>query len=101
MWDRMWAAGATWLWESVDVEAVQLVCELMDERASLRARVMQYGMTAERIQLRAIEKHILTVLGVLGWAPGERARIARTPGGPGQQPSNELDAFLQRRQRDA
>ncbi len=102
MWDRMWAAGASWLWERVDIEAVQLACELIDERATLRARVMQYGMTAERIQLRAVEKHILIVLGILGWAPGDRARIARMPNGPGQQQgSNDLDEFLARRQRDA
>jgi hypothetical protein len=103
MWDRMWSAGATWLWPNVDVEAVQLACELMDERASLRTTVMQYGMTAERVQLRAVEKHLMTLLGALGWAPGERARIARIPGGPTQQSaSNDLDDFLIRRQqRDA
>ncbi len=101
MWDRMWAAGATWLWDSVDAEAVQLACELLDERAGLRAKVLQYGMTADRIALRALEKHLFLVLGILGWAPGERARIARVPGGPAQQPTSELDEFLARRQRDA
>lgn len=75
LWDRVWAAGATWLAERVDAEQVLILCEQMDERAALRVRVLRDNDWRERAGLRALDAQIMDGLSVLAFNPTERSRL--------------------------
>jgi hypothetical protein len=93
LWDRVWAAGAVWLSDRIDAETLLIVCEQMDERQQLRGLVLRDGGWRERAGLRALDAQVITGLGVLGFNPSDRARLAVAEVEP-----SALDAFMSRRQ---
>jgi hypothetical protein len=93
LWERVWRAGAVWLAERIDVETVLMVCEQMDERQQLRASVLRDGHWRDRAALRALDAQLIAGLGVLGFNPSDRARLAVAEVEP-----SALDAFMARRQ---
>lgn len=76
MWERVWTSGATWLSVTTDIELVQMLCESMDERESLRAVVLSGEADwRDRVALRNIEGQIHSWLSVLGWNPSDRGKL--------------------------
>lgn len=79
LWERVWTAGASWLAEKVDAEQVLIMCEQMDERVALRARVFRDAASPtvwrDRLALRALESQIADGLSVLAFNPTERSRL--------------------------
>src|SRR6476620_5516269 len=75
MWIRVWTAGAVWLATKVDIEAIQMLCEQMDERQALRASVLKYGDWRDRQGLRHLDKQVLHGLSAIGFTPTERTRM--------------------------
>ena len=75
-WDRVWARGAIWLSHRTDIELVQMVCEQLDERDSLRSFVLE-NMDAwhERAALRQLERDIASNLSSLGFTPADRTKL--------------------------
>ena len=75
LWNSAWSAGSTWLKET-DYELLQLTCEQMDERDSLRIFVME-NMEAwhERAGLRVLERDIQANLVQLGFTPTARQKL--------------------------
>lgn len=76
-WERIWKAGRVWLAATADLEAVQLICELQDERIALRARVLLGGCDwRDRTGLRKLDVLVADGLGSIGFTPAERTRMA-------------------------
>lgn len=74
MWARIWTNGASWI-APTDVELVQLACELMDERVSLRAAVLAGSEWRDRVALRTLEGDLRHMLSALGLTPTDRSRL--------------------------
>lgn len=92
MWERVWAAGAVWLADRIDAETLLVLCEMVDERATLRMRVLREGDWRQRAGLRALDSQILGALGMLGFNPVDRARL-----GVAEVAPDSLDEFMARR----
>jgi hypothetical protein len=75
LWERIWGAGALWLSPGTDSESVMLVCESMDERMVLRAKVFTENDWHDRNALRALDAQLMTGLGSLGFDPLNRSRL--------------------------
>jgi hypothetical protein len=75
MWCRIWSGGAVWLAPGTDVEAVQILCEAMDEREHVRELVRADADRMTRVQLRSLDEQILKGLSALGFTPVDRARM--------------------------
>lgn len=76
LWDRVWAAGATWLAEHIDHEQILIMCEQMDERTQLRSIVLRDPEAwRARAGLRALDAQIMDGLSVLAFNPTERSRL--------------------------
>jgi len=75
-WKRVWERGSIWLSHKTDIELVQMVCEQLDERDSLRSYVLD-NMDAwhERAALRQLEKDIASNLSSIGFTPAYRTRL--------------------------
>lgn len=75
LWERAWhSAGAL----PVDAEALLVVCEQMDERVSLRVKVLRDGDWRSRAALRAVDQQVASGLAALGLAAA-RTIPARWP----------------------
>lgn len=76
MWDRVWSGGALWLSPASDIEIVQLLCETMDERVTLRDLVLSgAGEWRDRVALRNLDDQIKSHLSALGFTPIDRTRM--------------------------
>lgn len=76
MWDRIWSRGAVWLSPASDAEVVQMLAEAMDERVTLRDRVMSgENDWRDRIALRQLDDQIKSLLSSLGFTPTDRAKL--------------------------
>lgn len=76
MWDRIWSRGAVWLSPASDAEVVQMLAEAMDERVTLRDRVMSGDHDwRDRIALRQLDDQIKSLLSSLGFTPTDRAKL--------------------------
>ena len=75
LWNRAWLGKSTWL-KDTDLDLLQLTCEQLDERDSLRAFVLE-NMEAwhERAALRLLEKDIQSNLIQLGFTPTARQKL--------------------------
>lgn len=81
LWNRLWTAGAVWLRPSLDQELMLIVCELVDERMLLRARLAQNpDAWRDRRALREIDRQITSILGDLGFSPTDRNNLAGSEG---------------------
>jgi hypothetical protein len=91
-WDRIVASNAGWIQEEIDVELLQMVCEQIDERVSLRLRVLREADWRDRNALRALDQQILNGLSLLGLTPADRSRTGLTTKGS----DDDLASFLTR-----
>lgn len=77
-WDRILAAGSTWIAVS-DLEMAQQVAEQIDEQQALRRQVLDPepypGRWRDRLALRQLDDRIRIGLGELGFSPSSRARL--------------------------
>ena len=92
-WKRVWTIGFTWIGPKTDVELLQIVCELIDERQSLRMKVLVDQDWRDRTALRALDTQVLQCLSLLGFTPVDRARLGFVE----VKIQNELDAFRARK----
>ena len=92
-WNRVWAVGFAWISPHTDVELLQMVCEQIDERQSLRVRVLRDGDWRDRTALRALDAQVLDCLSLLGFTPVDRARLGFVE----VKIQNELDAYRERK----
>jgi hypothetical protein len=91
-WDRIVASKAGWIQQEIDVELLQIVCEQIDERASLRFKVLRENDWRDRNALRALDQQILNALSLLGLTPTDRSRTGLTTKGT----DDDLASFLTR-----
>lgn len=75
MWDRVWDSGIAWISPGSDIELLQMTCEMLDERESLRDAVASLGEREDRRSLRELEKQIVSNLSLLGFSPSDRTRL--------------------------
>ena len=75
LWDRVWDAGASWVSPTTDMELLLITCELVDERWSLRAKVLQTEDKALRRQLNELTRILIGNLSLLGFTPTDRSRL--------------------------
>lgn len=75
MWDRIWEMKSKWVVRDLDIDHVAMLCESVDERVSLRVRVLREGEWRDRVALRALDEQIDRMMGTLGMNPSERARM--------------------------
>lgn len=75
LWHKAFAQGTTWL-KDTDLDLLQLTCEQLDERDSLRIFVLE-NMEAwhERSALRVLERDIAANLIQLGFTPTARQKL--------------------------
>lgn len=75
LWKKAFATGATWL-KDTDLDLLQITCEQLDERDSLRVFVLE-NMEAwhERAALRVLERDIQANLTQLGFTPVSRQKL--------------------------
>lgn len=76
LWCRVWGMGEAWISPRTDVELLQITCEQLDERESLRAYVLDnIEAWHERAALRELEKSIRSNLSLLGFTPTDRMKL--------------------------
>lgn len=75
LWDRVWESGAAWVSPHTDVELLLITCELVDERWSLRAKVLQNEDKSQRRQLHDLTRIVIGNLSLLGFTPTDRSRL--------------------------
>lgn len=79
MWLRVWGIAETWLAANSDLELLQMTCEMVDERESLRAYVLDNpDAWHERKALRDLETGIVKNLSLLGLTPTDRMKLGVT-----------------------
>jgi P27 family predicted phage terminase small subunit len=85
LWELVWRDGSGWL-ARADVPLVSLLCEAADERERWLALVAKEGSTFRTAkgyvgihpavsQVRQVSREMLTILGLLGFTPSDRARL--------------------------
>ena len=75
-WRRLWASQAGWVTTATDTEAVQMLCESLDERVGLRVMVLQNPADwRTRAALRNLDVLVTSLLAALGLTPAERTRL--------------------------
>lgn len=92
-WERVWSVGFTWISPQMDIEILQMVCELIDERTALRMKVLVDQDWRDRSGLRALDAQVLDCLSLLGFTPVDRARLGFVE----VKIQNELEAFRERK----
>lgn len=75
LWHKAWSMNSTWL-KPTDLDLLQITCEQLDERDSLRIFVLE-NMEAwhERAALRVLERDIQSNLSQLGFTPTARQKL--------------------------
>lgn len=82
LWERIWGMNRPWIDRSADLDFVTLLCEQMDERVFLRARVIGgQGDWRDRVALRAIDQQIGDAFGRLALNPKDRKLLELVVGG--------------------
>ena len=76
MWSAIWGLRLGWIDAKKDVHHVQLLCESVDERASLRLRVLRDNEWRERTALRQLDAQISELMGMLGLDPTHRKALS-------------------------
>jgi hypothetical protein len=96
LWGRVWAANDGTLL-NIDAHLVQMLCECVDERSTLRERVVGGGDWRDRVALRTLDAEISKMLHLLGLDPLARHRL----GGRARSsaPSGVLDELRAKRDR--
>lgn len=84
LWKRIWALEATWIDPTIDLDHVLVLCESVDERVSLRVRVLRDPDDwRTRNQLRNLDAQVNEALAALGLNPTQRKalQVQRQQGG--------------------
>lgn len=75
LWNGILKAGAAWI-GGTDLEALQLIAELRDERAEIRRYLKKNPRDwRERLNLRRIDDRMMAGLSELGLTPAARTRL--------------------------
>ena len=75
MWNRIWSIGKVWVSAQTDIELLQILCELLDERAELRIILGETQSPEHRKALRDLERTIISIMSLLGFTPSDRSRL--------------------------
>lgn len=75
-WDSIFGVGELWISIKTDTQLVQLICEQIDRRESLREYVANHPDEWHMVkQLNDIEILIVKNLSLLGFTPADRTRL--------------------------
>ena len=75
LWDRIWSMGMSWVSPISDIDLLMMVCEMVDERQSLRVQVIRDNRPEERRALRSLDAQLMQGLSLLGFTPTDRSRL--------------------------
>jgi hypothetical protein len=76
LWDRVFAAGKTWVSRQSDTEALMIVCKQLDRQVMLERQVDAAPDDFHLLrQLLELEKAIMSGLGQLGFTVEARSRL--------------------------
>lgn len=75
LWQRVWAAGPTWISPDTDLELLLMTCEMVDERWNLRIKAMNEGDMAMGRRVDRLTGLIVSSLSLLGFSPTDRSRL--------------------------
>jgi hypothetical protein len=76
LWDRVFAAGKTWVSRQSDTEALMIVCKQLDRQVMLERQVESAPDDFHLLrQLLELEKAIMSGLGQLGFTVEARSRL--------------------------
>jgi len=92
-WKRIWVVGFGWISQHTDIELLQIVSELIDERQALRMKVLVDQDWRDRAALRSLDAQVLDCLSLLGFTPVDRARLGFVE----VKIKNELEEFRKRK----
>jgi hypothetical protein len=75
-WDSIFSGGEMWISIRTDVALVQMACELMDRRETLRTEFeLEPTSRPVNMSLLETEKQIISCLSLLGFSPADRTRL--------------------------
>ena len=75
LWNRIWSMGMTWVSPISDIDLFMMICEMIDERVSLRVQVLRDNRPEDRRALRQLDSQIMHGLSLLGFTPTDRSRL--------------------------
>jgi hypothetical protein len=75
LWRSAMSVGEQWLARKTDTQLLLLVCEQMDRRTDLIAKIHETQEWRLYRALHDLEKMIAVNLGVLGFTPTDRTRL--------------------------
>lgn len=75
LWDRIWSMGMSWVSPISDIDLLMMVCEMVDERQTLRIQVLRDNKPEERRALRSLDSQLMQGLSLLGFTPTDRSRL--------------------------
>lgn len=75
LWDSVFGYGELWISNRTDSHFLMMVCEQLDRREDLRARLADSDDWHLLKQLNDLERLIASNLGQLGFTPAERTRL--------------------------
>jgi hypothetical protein len=67
--------GMTWVSPISDIDLFMMICEMIDERVSLRVQVLRDNRPEDRRALRQLDSQIMHGLSLLGFTPTDRSRL--------------------------
>ena len=75
LWDSAMTTGANWIARNSDTQLLLMVCEQMDRRTDLIAKIEETQEWRLYRALHDLEKMISTNLSMLGFTPSDRTRL--------------------------
>lgn len=75
LWDAAMTTGGNWIARNSDTQLLMLVCEQMDRRTDLIAKIEETQEWRLYRALHDLEKMISSNLGMLGFTPADRTRM--------------------------
>lgn len=75
LWDRVWAAGITWISPLSDMEAAEQACRLADDLEIARDRYRATRDPADGRMVKGFDEALAGALSRLGFDPTARARL--------------------------
>ena len=76
LWQQVSQAGGLWISAQSDIELLQLVCEQLDRRETIRNLLAEDPSDRSlNMTVNEIEKLIASNLGLLGFTPSDRSRL--------------------------
>ena len=76
LWDSVFNHGELWVSSRTDVQLLQLVCEQLDRKLVVEARIAEHPDEWHMYkQLNDLERLITSNLGLLGFTPADRTRL--------------------------